>query len=1239
MTQTQIEELVVKLTADVNGFVKNFQQAQAQTLETTQHIQGATEKIKNFTESVTSFSQAALAGLAGIGVTHWFKEVFSLASDTEQQFKGLSAAVRSNTADVDNTVEAYKRFAEGMFEVTGTSKRTTLALLQMDEMQGLTAKRAMETARQAIALGAATGMDPQSLISRLNMAQTGSGIRMLQRVPGLRGMTDESAMVDKANRLMAIGMEVSKAQMQSAAGMVSKLREELEEVKKQFGKLLLDALKPLIELLTKTVQWFKDLDERTKLVILSLAGMTVSVLALVNGIKLLNGVTSILFSGTGGLLAMMLPLAVGAALWAEHLGGVSKAWEVVKARAQQFIDWIRPSFQATWDVIRIGAMVMANAVIYVWDSIAASFAPVKQLLVAGWEKVSEVAAIASEKVGSVWEPMEVAAASFAATLAAVGVALYVLIPRPLESLLPLSLKIFSTIAHYAIEMWPAIVEAVKSAIDATLGAISSAGSKVSSVLASIGGWFTGLPAKIQNGFNAMADFVEKLPALTITLAQDMAELVGIVEGVARAFRWVNDQIGQLPRGTAILAGIVGVAILLAGGLYQIAFYASAVAVGFGMLGDKLVPVILAFAAWKAWIGPYTAMLLGFVTLVAARTDLVWQALAKVKEFFNWIAHSAEWINSLANSIAGFFRWIGASIGPALSAIGDFFSSLGEAAVSAFSMLKDAASEVFGVIREIAGGVFEVLSAGVASFNWNLQNTVMVVAAAVGIFAAMVTLLTVWATVAKLATVAMALWTMVILPNKLAMMAINLLMVVFDGLLVLTGIKLVATTIAWMMYKTVLMMVTVAKGAFTFASVLAMVALLGFLAVLVVVSAALIAVVVVAFVAATSAVMAMVDALKSMTMFSGVTDTFKHWKSILGGLVTAIQVDMGLAWKHVQDAMHLAGEEVKAYWPPVWARIKEGFTLMWDLIAAKFKQSIYRMLIDAGMVTVLIGQTKEGLGQGLHNAERDLANARFAIEKMSQNPLDFGKITTPGLEKALEITEANTANAKELAKLKKAAEEEADKAAKKHKEELDTATKLNNLAQQHNELKQAELVLANSAEALYKIQAYRTFQQAALEARAAQLRKDALDQGPGKGPAQAAYDTALEAAKHGKDVKEATADALDLNIARLAKDADRADVRASALYDQAQAAMRDAKNSKERMAAKALYNPQLEAAGEEAHKAKAEHLEAIAQSQFVGPHEPKEYNEGVVGQTLMRIEALMREGNKKPSMEVKPVGLK
>lgn len=1424
MTQVELENLVVTLTAKVDGYVKNFQLAQAQTIETTKHIQDATEKVQGFTESVTQFGQAALVGLTGLGVARWFKEVFSLASGMEHQFLGLSAAIRSNTDDVDNTLEAYKRFSEGMFEVTGTSKRATLELLQMDEMQGLTAKRAMETARQAIALGAASGMDPRSLISRINMAETGSGIRMLGRVPGLRGMTDETAMVDKANRMMAIGMDVSKAQMQSAAGVVRRLSEELEEVKKQFGKLLLEALKPGIELLTKTVQWFKDLDERTKLVILSLAGMTVGVVALVNGLRLLNMAMSILFSGTGGLLAMMLPIAVAAALWAEHLGGVSKAWDMVKAKAQQFLDWIRPAVQGMWDAIRVGAMVMANAIIWVWETLGATFEPIKQLLVTGWHKVEEAASWAAAKVGDVWGPMEVAATSFAATLATLGAILYMVFPRTLEGILPTVLKIFKVLIEYTIGMLPAMVAAIKDAVSEACTTISSAGSTTGSVLQSVGEWFVRLPAKISAAANWIANLIEKIPPLIHQSAKDGEDLVGIIEWIARAFRWANEQASLLANHISRIASsiwttvspaieyvtgrlaslwhsilstfnsiapamsraleyvfekvapaismafegvisvlkvvvktlsdqlsnlkwdlqsIVTVTVTVLGtvvgllaakraawasivivvqalysriawivtavqalvtwvsGLSKLTLIVAVLASGFSLLGDKFIPVAAAFLAWLAWAGPRMSFIVGLITLLAARTDLVWQALAKVKEFFSWIANSNEWITNLANKVAAFFRWIGSAIGPAISAIGEFFSSLWQSAVVAFDLIRNAASEAFGVVREVAGEVFSALSEVVANFNWNLQNTVTVIAAVAGIVAGMSVFLLAWAVAAKVVTVAMLLLGISMLPQKLALAALNVLYLILDTLLLVTGVKLVLTTAAWIVYKIGVMMAAGAKAFFTLATLTAIVSMMALMALLIAVSAVLVGIVVAAFVAAANAVMALVEAIKAMTMFSGAADAFRHWKGILGGLVTAIQVDMGFAWKYVQDAMHLAGEEVKAYWPPVWARIKEGFLLLWEVVSTSFLYKMEKAVHEFIEATPFF-QVEENDRKRLARKEKEAKEAMDRINEYSKRALNFGDITTPGMDAARTQMEANIANAAELAKLKKAADEEADKAAKKHKEELDTATRLNNLAQQHNELKRAELVLANSADAIYKIQAFRAAQQAMMEARAAQMRKDALDKEPEKGPAQLAFEVGKAAAMRGEDATVAVAKSrieaaktvteaaevaaeeykkalgdgsvatkitrtMELigkawdsaeaasRIAAAKTDAARkyweAESKLSALDRQRKDALGDkldyGATVREGRAIEDKFHPLIKAAEEDLARASKDYQDSVESKtpQATGQVPPQESDKGggfferVSNETLLRIEGLLRDGNKKPTLDMRPVGLK
>lgn len=65
--------------------------------------------------------------------------------------------------------------------------------------------------------------------------------------------------------------------------------------------------------------------------------------------------------------------------------------------------------------------------------------------------------------------------------------------------------------------------------------------------------------------------------------------------------------------------------------------------------------------------------------------------------------------------------------------------------------------------------------------------------------------------------------------------------------------------------------------------------------------------------------------------SSISKVFMEWVGILKDVVKAAQVDLPLAWELLKAGFWLAVAEVKSLWPPLWAFIQEGFSILWDTI--------------------------------------------------------------------------------------------------------------------------------------------------------------------------------------------------------------------------------------------------------------------------------------------------------------------
>lgn len=372
MSEIEVERLVVRLTGDGSEYQKTLKQAQVNT-------QQATDRIGQMVSSLVGNATSALAAL---GLGSWLKGGLSEWQLAESTALKLEAALKSNGREVERTMASYNRFATQMEELTVLGDDTTLAMLRSAETFGLTGNQAQKAVQDAIAMqAAATGSAEGAenlirLTAALTQGNTQQAMQFARMVPQLRGIRDESEFLAKAQQLVASGMATASAEASSSAGTMKQLKNAYGNLMEEVGKTVAEVIAPIIAGARKVVKWFQDLSPAVKEAVVVMAILTASAVALFVAINTGMVVFNMLSGGVLLVIGLIITAAAAVGGWVFAIGGVSKAWDRVKATVSAVYNWLLPIFRA------IGGYGRA-----IWDQISQTAGRVWEFIVSIWEKL------------------------------------------------------------------------------------------------------------------------------------------------------------------------------------------------------------------------------------------------------------------------------------------------------------------------------------------------------------------------------------------------------------------------------------------------------------------------------------------------------------------------------------------------------------------------------------------------------------------------------------------------------------------------------------------------------------------------------------------------------------------------------------------------------------------------------------------------------------------------------------
>lgn len=395
--ETELENLVVRMTGEASDYQRMLRQASQATRDAANAAERDAGRMSHFLGNVSDFARGAIQTLAGIGLGSWLREGLGEWQTAEATALRLSAAIRGNGGVVEDVLPRYQEYASQLQNITVIGDDTTLATIALAESYGLSGEAAIRATESATAFAAINGGAADSylrLTAAIERGDTELAMQMGRLVPQLRGITDESEFLARAQRLVATGMEAARAEAQSSRGQIAQLKNAYGDLLEEVGHIVADALAPVVQWAKDVVSWFQGLDQSTKEFIVTVALLTAAFLTLAGVVTGALALWNVMTGGVGAIIGLVVAAAVAIAAWVSSIGGVRAAWAAVseaagaawtfiKDQVSAFVAWVRPItfaigsfFRSAWDLIK--------------DAAAAAWDGIKEGAQAAWDFITSI---------------------------------------------------------------------------------------------------------------------------------------------------------------------------------------------------------------------------------------------------------------------------------------------------------------------------------------------------------------------------------------------------------------------------------------------------------------------------------------------------------------------------------------------------------------------------------------------------------------------------------------------------------------------------------------------------------------------------------------------------------------------------------------------------------------------------------------------------------------------------------
>ena len=219
-------------------------------------LKGAKKSTQSFGNSVKKIGGIIAGAFAVRKIIQFGQKAVEAANIQAQAEQKLASQVAANGKAVQATMTDYKNYASELQKITTVGDETTLQLLQMAETMQSPAPK--EAAKGAIALSKSLGVDLQSALKMVTLAQEGEYTMLNRYVPALRAASTEAEKAAILQKTLADGFEIAKTEALTGSGAITQMQNALGDVSEQVGNALLPVLVKMANRIKEAAVWVQE---------------------------------------------------------------------------------------------------------------------------------------------------------------------------------------------------------------------------------------------------------------------------------------------------------------------------------------------------------------------------------------------------------------------------------------------------------------------------------------------------------------------------------------------------------------------------------------------------------------------------------------------------------------------------------------------------------------------------------------------------------------------------------------------------------------------------------------------------------------------------------------------------------------------------------------------------------------------------------------------------------------------
>lgn len=407
----EVGSLIVRLMGDGSSHAKMLDDAEHGAEHAAQAIEQAGHRIEGFSENIKHFAEHAAHALESIEIGHWIREAFHEFGEAEHQSHRLEAALKTQGKNVEELSENYAHFAEDLQEITTLSHVTATGMLAQAESFGLSGEAAKRATKNAVAFAAAiTGSaDAAPQFMRITTAMEQGNVQLLRRLPGLRGVKDQTELLAKAQKILASGFEIAKSEANSSLGQFKQLKNLYDDFLESVGKVVAQAIHPFVESLKEVYKWLNELSPETKTFIASFAMVSAAFLALGPALALLGTIGGSIFSPVIVAIAavsaavsyLIVKLGGFGPLWEDTKEYAVIAWDFITEKVMEFGAFIQPWWDYLLGLFEAGWNAVVGYAVTAWSA-------TQDATMAFWDWIKPVVQTGIDFILAVWDGLKAA---------------------------------------------------------------------------------------------------------------------------------------------------------------------------------------------------------------------------------------------------------------------------------------------------------------------------------------------------------------------------------------------------------------------------------------------------------------------------------------------------------------------------------------------------------------------------------------------------------------------------------------------------------------------------------------------------------------------------------------------------------------------------------------------------------------------------------------------------------------